>query len=142
MSGEANAAALRRLIEEGFGRGDLHVVDDVVDPECVEHQPGLEPPGSEGVKNAIRYLHRAFPDFHVMVQHAVADGDLAWIHFTAQGTHLGPLGRVPPTGKSFTIDVIDICRFEGGRIVEHWGVPDRFSQAQQLELMPAPRQPG
>ena len=39
-----------------------------------------------------------------------------------------------------TIDVIDIVRMSDGRIVEHWGVPDRFSQAEQLGLL-SPRQP-
>jgi predicted ester cyclase len=45
------------------------------------------------------------------------------------------MGR-PPTGKSFAITVIDICRFENGKIVEHWGVPDRFHQLAQLGLLP------
>jgi predicted ester cyclase len=31
---------------------------------------------------------------------------------------------------------MDVCRFEGGRIVEHWGVPDRFAQLAQLGLLP------
>jgi hypothetical protein len=37
-----------------------------------------------------------------------------------------------------TITVIDVCRFEDGRIVEHWGVPDRFHQMAQLGLLPRP----
>lgn len=38
-------------------------------------------------------------------------------------------------------DVIDIGRFENGKLVEHWGVPDRFSLLEQLDLLPKPRQP-
>jgi predicted ester cyclase len=44
----------------------------------------------------------------------------------------------PPTGKSFTITVIDICRFVNGKIVEHWGVPDRFHQLTQIGVLPPP----
>ncbi len=141
MSSKQNIAALQRLIEGGFGRGDLQVVDEVVDANAVEHQPGIEPPNREGVKRAIRFLHTAFPDFQVTLQHIVADGDMVWCHFTARGTHLGPFGQVPPTGKRMTIDVIDIARFSDGRIVEHWGIADRFSQAEQLGLLSQRREP-
>jgi hypothetical protein len=104
MAGEQNTIALRRLIEEGFGQGNLQVVDEVVDGALVEHQPGMEPANREGVKRAIRFLHTAFPDFQVSMQHMVADGELVWCHFTARGTHLGPFGHRPPTGRSMAID--------------------------------------
>ena len=29
-----------------------------------------------------------------------------------------------------------LCRFENGRIAEHWGVADRLGQMMQLELLP------
>jgi len=45
------------------------------------------------------------------------------------------MGR-PPTGKTVTVDVIDICRFEDGKIVEHWRVPDRLGMMEQLGLNP------
>ena len=141
MEGERNMTAMRRLVEEGFGRGNLAMVDEVVDAGLIEHQPGIEPANAEGVKRAIRFLHTAFPDFHVTVRHMAADGDLVWCHFTARGANLGPFGRMPATGKQMEIDVIDLGRFRDGRIVEHWGIPDRFSQLEQLGLLPAWREP-
>jgi len=35
--------------------------------------------------------------------------------------------------------VIDICRFENGKLVEHWGVPDRFAALHQVGALPPPR---
>jgi predicted SnoaL-like aldol condensation-catalyzing enzyme len=140
MATTENTTLFRRLIEDGFGRGDLTVVDEVVALDPVEHQWGV-PPGSTGperIKRLIGGLRAAFPDLTCEMTHLVADGDLVWGHFRARGTHTGPFLGVPPTGKSMAIDVIDICRFEDGRIVEHWGVPDRFHQLAQLGLLPRP----
>jgi C-1 hydroxylase len=60
-----------------------------------------------------------------------------WTRISATGTHMGPFMGVPATGRSFRIDVIDIVRVVDGRIVEHWGVADRLSIAQQLGVVPA-----
>ncbi len=58
----------------------------------------------------------------------------------ARGTNLGPLNGGPPTGRSFEIDVIDVVRVGDGRIVEHWGVPDRLGQMMQLGVWPPANQ--
>ncbi len=41
-----------------------------------------------------------------------------------------------PTGKVMEIDVIDISRFEEGKMVEHWDVPYRLGTLLQLGLFP------
>jgi predicted ester cyclase len=48
----------------------------------------------------------------------------------------------PPTGKSFETDVMDVARFEDGKIVEHWGVPDQLGLLMQLGLMKRPQSVG
>src|SRR5690349_17766502 len=57
--GDRNKELFRRLLEEGFGGGNVDVVDELFAPDYREHQPGFSP-GPEGVKGAIRYLHGAF----------------------------------------------------------------------------------
>ena len=132
-----NAAAFRALLEQGFGRGDLSVVDALVSEDCLEHQFGIDPANRDGVKAAIQFLHRLAPDFSTHVEALCADGDLVWGRMTSRGTHMGP-GLGPPTGRPFEVTVIDVCRFQDGRIVEHWGVADRFAQMHQLGLVPMP----
>jgi len=46
----------------------------------------------------------------------------------------------PPTGKPMTLDMIDIGRFDNGKLVENWGVPDRLAVLLQLGMFP-PRTP-
>jgi predicted ester cyclase len=134
---ERNAALFRRVIEEGFNAGRLAVADEVIAPDQREHQPGLGP-GPEGLKGAIRRLRSAFPDLTLTIEDITADGDKVWARLKARGTQRGPhMGR-PPTGRRIEIDVIDVCRFADGQLVEHWGVPDRFTLLEQLGLLPPP----
>lgn len=59
----------------------------------------------------------------------VSDGDKVWARMVARGTDLS-------SGKPIEMSVMDVCRFEGGMMVEHWGVPDRFAMIHQLGLLP------
>ena len=45
---------------------------------------------------------------------------------TMHGTHKGEFLGVPATGKSVTIQGIDILRLSGGKGVEHWGQWDNL----------------
>ncbi len=135
MNDEQKQAVLRRVMEEGFGQGNLAVMDELVAADVIEHQSNIRPANVEGAKACIRMLHAAFPDFHLAHQHTAVAGDLVWSHYTATGTQTGPLGPFPPTGKPMRIDVFDLARVEGGKIVEHWGVPDLMGQLEQLGLL-------
>ena len=58
-------------------------------------------------------------------------GDTVWAR--SKATELDPR-----SGKPVIIDVIDICRFADGKLVEHWGVPDRFALLHQIGALPPP----
>mgnify|MGYP002399770338 CR=1 FL=1 len=44
-----------------------------------------------------------------------------------------------PTGKKFEISVIDIMRFGNGKLIEHWGIPDKLALMEQLGMKPPPK---
>jgi steroid delta-isomerase-like uncharacterized protein len=134
---------VRRLIEEGFNGGDLSVADAVTAPDLVEHQDfGPDhAPGAEGVRAVIASLRRAFPDFHLQIEDMVVSGDTAWARMTATGTHEGPFMGHPPSLRRMRIDVFDVIRVADGRMVEHWGVPDRLGVLRQLGLLAPPPVP-
>ena len=134
MSHEQNKAVLRRVIEEGFNKGNYAALDALFAPDYKEHQFSLKTT-LVGFKEDIRYLRTGFPDFHLTIEQITADEDKVWLLMTARGTNLGPF-MGPPTGKPIAITVMDVCRFENGKIVEHWGSPDRFAVMVQLGLLP------
>ena len=133
-------SVLRRLIDEGFSEGNLAVADELVSDQCVEHQ-NFGPdhaPGPEGVKAVIASLRRACSDFRLTIEDLTVDGDMVWSRNVGTGTNDGPFMGHPPTGRTMRVDVIDIVRVVDGKIVEHWGVPDRLGALFQLGLAQPP----
>ena len=135
---KTNKEIFKLLIEDGFSKGDVSVFDTYSSPAFVEHQYGFFPPNVEGVKKAINSLHYSFPDFTLSVEELIADESKVWGRMTGRGTHKNKFGPLFPTGKSFEITVIDIMRFENGKLMEHWGVPDKLALMEQLGMKAPP----
>jgi predicted ester cyclase len=136
---KTNEEIFRILIEEGFSKGNVSVFDAYSSPDFVENQYGFFPPNVEGVKKAINSLHYAFPDFSLTIEDLIADSSKVWGRMTGRGTHKNKFGPMYPTGKKFEITVIDIMRFETGKLIEHWGVPDKLALMEQLGMKPPPK---
>ena len=130
-----NVRNLRRLFVEGFSKGEASVVDELVSMDLREHM-AVDPPSREGVKGLIRSLHATFPDFRCELVDVTADGDKVWGRVRGQGTDRGGFAGHPPTGRTVATDSMDLCRFEDGKIVEHWGVVDVFGIMRQLGMIP------
>ncbi len=138
MSQHALEARTRRLIEVGFGQGDLSVLDELMASDIVEHQRG-NPSGRDGAKSVVRTLHAWMSGFSLTVEDVAVSGDTVWVRNRARGVNTGSVMGRPPTGKPVEVDVIDILRFEDGRAVEHWGVADQLGLLQQLGAGPGAR---
>jgi predicted ester cyclase len=136
---KTNKEIFKILIEEGFSKGDVSVFDTYSSPYFIEHQYGFVPPNVTGVKKAIQSLHQAFPDFSLTIEDLVVNYDKVWGRMTGRGTHKSQFGPLPPTGKKFEITVIDIGRFKDGKLIEHWGVPDKLALMEQLGMKPPPK---
>ncbi len=134
-------SVVRRLIEEGFNAGKLDVADELNADDLVEHQRfgPHHAPGAQGVKDVIASLRNAFSDFHLEIEDLAVDHDKVWIRMVGSGTNDGSFMGHPPTGRTMRTDVFDICRVRDGKIVEHWGVPDRLSVLFQLGLAEPPQ---
>jgi predicted ester cyclase len=60
------------------------------------------------------------------------------VMWTSRGTHVGDWFGMPATGKSFTIQGVDVHQLRDGRMAEHWDVVDIYSMLIQLGALPAP----
>ncbi len=128
-----NIELFRQIIERGFNQGDLSVADEICADRFSEHEY-LEPtnlPGPEILKSIIRSARESMAGLTLSIEDIVADGDKVWARMVARGTDFH-------SGREVAIDVIDVCRFSDGSMVEHWGIPDRFALLHQLGLLPEP----
>ena len=79
-------------------------------------------------------LHRIVPDIAFTIEDHVQSGDTIWVRVHAVGTATGEFFG-PPSGRRVDFTVVDIGRVIDGRIVEHWGVPDRFAMLAQTGVL-------
>ena len=131
-----NVQLFNAIIERGFNQGDLSVADEVCATRLSEHEylSKTDVPGPEILKDQIQSARGNVEGLILRVEDLVEAGDKIWARSTCTGTH-------SRSGKPVTFTVFDICRFENGKLVEHWGVPDRFAELHQIgALAPPPKQ--
>jgi steroid delta-isomerase-like uncharacterized protein len=124
----------QRLWVEALNRGDVSSADAVFAPDCIVHITGIAEPlrGVGSFKDVVAGLLRAFPDIHFTIEDQLVQGDRVAFRWRATGTHTGPLGDAPPTGKSVALDGIIVDRVADGRVKERWEQWDQSLMLQQL----------
>ena len=123
-----------RIWTEGMNRGEVSAADTVFTPDCVFHITGVADPirGVGPWKEMIAGLLRAFPDIRFTVEDQLVQGDRAAFRWRATGTHTGPLGAAPPTGKRVVLDGLIVDSMSGGKVRERWEQWDQSLMLQQL----------
>ncbi len=141
MSDAENKTIARRFNEDVWGKGDQAALEELLDPNFVDHDalPG-QPPGREGHAQILAAFRSAFPDLNVTTEDIVSEGDKVVSRWTARGTHQGELLGIAPTGNGVTIKGIDVLRVAEGRIVERWAQFNDLEMMQQLGVVPPPEQ--
>jgi steroid delta-isomerase-like uncharacterized protein len=134
MSEQMRAVA-HRFFKEVVSEGRADVIPELVAEDFVEHEtlPGA-PEGRDAVGWFVAAFRSAVPDLRAELEDLIVEGDKLVARSTWSGTHEGELFGMPATGKPFAMDVIDIVRFEGEKVVEHWGVSDVAGMMQQVGL--------
>jgi steroid delta-isomerase-like uncharacterized protein len=135
------ADASRRLLEQSFNEGNFELIDQLVAPEALNHDPALPAQlrdlrGAEGVKRIVTMYRTAFPDVQMTVDDALAADDKVVLRWHGEGTHRGELAGLAPTGAHGSVTGISIDRWEDGKIVETWTEWDNMGLARQLGAAP------
>jgi steroid delta-isomerase-like uncharacterized protein len=134
-----HSATLRHFYEL-VSKGDIDGFGDLLADDFVDHEvtPGLAPT-KDGVKQFFTMYRAAFPDLRFEADDILPSGDKVVGRVTVTGTNTGDFMGMPATGKSVSIQIIDIIRFgDDGLAHEHWGIADVMAMMQQLGVVPMP----
>ena len=136
---EENKALFRRFIDEVMGNKNLAVLDELIAPDFVDHNPMPGTAGGrEGMKQGMTMFFAAFPDLKSTIGEMIAEGDKVVGVMTTTGTHKGDLMGIPASGKQVSFSEIHMVRIANGKAVEHWGLADDMAMMQQIGAIPAP----
>jgi predicted ester cyclase len=139
MSAEANKALVRRFYEE-IDKGNLDILDELVAPDYLDHNPPPFPglhAGLDGLKQAFRIFREATPGHH-QIEDQIAEGDKVVTRLTSYGKHEGDLPGAPRTGNDLKMTSITIHRIANGKLVEKWAEKDVLGFLQQIGVIPSP----
>jgi len=141
---ETNKAVATRFIE-AFNTDDWDTVREVVAPNYVFHHPvgGTVQAGPEGMVAAWSGFKVALPDSWHPIPVMIADGDYLAVLLPTYGHFTGePYHGIPPTGKWLEYGMVNIVRFEDGKLAENWFGMDPLAEMQQMGAAPTtpPRQ--
>ena len=107
---EANKRTVMAFYEAAINGKDFEAAAKFIGARYVQHNP-LIADGIDGFKAFVGYLQATFPKLRAEIKRIFADGDFVIVH-----TH----GVREPGQRGSAI--VDIFRFEEGKIVEHWDV--------------------
>jgi steroid delta-isomerase-like uncharacterized protein len=132
---------LVRRLEVAMNERQLDDLDDVVAENFVRHcqaTPDVNVRSREQFKQFLIDYTAAFPDNVQTFTHVVAEGDQIGVFATYEGTHTGPMGPVPATGKKVNFDFGGVFRVENGKLAEFRITWDNMTILGQLGLLPPP----
>ena len=140
------AMTTREAFERGtdtFNNHDLDGFAEVVDDDVVFQAPGgIRGEGKQACVEFYGSWMNAFPDAHVDVHDVHFVDDVAIEEGTFSGTHRGvlhgPAGDIPPTGRTVSVDYIQVLRFRDGNHASFNLMFDQLAMLEQLGLIPEP----
>lgn len=135
-TGRATPAHL--MLREVWSMGDLALIDEIVEPTHVYHDPVVTDPGQgpEALKTTIELVRDGIPDLRKVVDDEHVAGDTVFLTYTASGTHDGPFLGLEPTSRSVEIDGVYIGRVTETDLVRSTDRWDVYGLLNQIGALP------
>lgn len=117
-----------------FVAGDATWWRENVAPGFKRHDPGLPYAvvGPAGLQHHHDVLLAGVPDLNLPIHDVMEDEGKVLVRLRFRGTHLGELFGIAPTGNAIDVEVFDLFRVAGGKLVEHWAMVDSLGLLRQL----------
>jgi steroid delta-isomerase-like uncharacterized protein len=135
-----NVTTARRSYDYWNERDFDRFAEDLANAVLIIAGSGDRLEGREGARQFAQMWANAFPDGKIEVDNVVDGGDQVVVQYTGRGTQtgtlVGPMGEIPATGRSVTLGLCDVWRFENGSATSLTTYFDTGSMLAQLGLLP------
>lgn len=116
-----------------WNEGDIAIADNLFDSGYVRHHPIPSASASiDELKNTVISNRTVFPDYNLIFDEIILEGDRIIVFSTVTGTNTAPLEEMPATGKKMHMSGIYVYLVANGKITEEWTYFNLLSYYQQL----------
>jgi steroid delta-isomerase-like uncharacterized protein len=136
-----NPIDVARETVECFNKGDWDRAREIHDPRCVEEEysTGRHLEGYDAMEEAGKGWKTAFPDGKGTVTGAYADGPVAVLEITWEGTNTGPMvtptgEEIPATGRHGEVHAVQVFEVEDGKVKRTRSYFDLLTVLTQLGI--------
>jgi len=138
MANDSNKKFVEQLFNELMNSKNLSSVEKFIDPKFQHHGIPNAKGGINGFKDTLNNFLTAFPDFKLVTENFISEGDLVATRGYFTGTNKGSFMGAPVTGKKVRAEYIDVWKIKNGKAVENWVQMDSVGIMEQLGLVQAP----
>ena len=122
----------RRWFEQVWNEGRREAIAEMLAPDGVIHDGGIDSVGPEGFYPFFDRMHAAFSDLRVRVEDTIADGDKICVRWSCTAEHTGDGLGIAPTGVTIHVTGISILRVADDKLVEGWQNWDMLGMMEQI----------
>ncbi len=120
--------------EQVWNQGNLGVIEQVTPPVFILHYFGKPDTASyDEHKAVITYWRGALPDYTLVLEDVLSEGNKVAARFSFTGTHKDTLLGIPPTGNTIRSTGMWMCNVENNLLQECWEEYDIQSMMSQLQ---------
>jgi predicted ester cyclase len=130
---------VRKIYEEAYNKGNLDVLDDILDGGYLRQQPPMQKiQGLAAYKNFIKEVLAAYSNFEMVIDDILVDGNktVAQLRLTGRNTGRIPSLKTPPTGREISMPSCVVSTWENGKIVAEYAYNDYLGLTYQFNVMP------
>ena len=134
---EQNKMVVRRVVEEHWNNKNAALVSELFTSNVSLDTPDGVLTGLEGAGFLLQAYATAFPDFRLIIDDLLADGNQVVLRWTFTGTHRGPLADIAASGRQVRVPRgIAIFRIAAGKVDQGHFAWDKYALLQQLGVLP------
>lgn len=130
---------VRKIYEEAYNKGNLDVLDGLIDAQYLRHQPPMKDvQGLQAYKDFVAEVRGGYSDLKIVIEEVIADENKTVIRLTLTGKNTGkiPTLRTPPTGREIAMPGCVVSTWDKGKIVDEWVYNDYLGLTYQFGVMP------